>query len=312
MTTRNASPACQHLALCQAVAIGEGAPEWVHLMPAGVSQTVNGTGPFVLDAAEIEAVIAASLKSSPDGKLVIDLNHSTDLAAPNGQPSPAQGWIEALEHRTDGLYGRVAWTDAGRTTLNGRAYRFISPVVTYARSTGKIIALLRASLTNNPNILSLKPVLNAAITETDMDLLKALDANLGLPRDGHRRNRASSVTALKSATTLNSGVIAKIARAAKLAEDADAETVVNAVTALADPSKMVPAATVTELQTALNTAGARIKSLEDGAARARRPRSSSTARSPRAASASSRAATTSSHSTWPMRRRPRRSSGASL
>ena len=89
--------------LCNAVALGEGVPDWVHLLPAGRSETVDGRGPFTFDAKDAAAVIAASRKSSPDGKLVIDINHATDLAAKRGEGAPAQGWIEELQTRADGL-----------------------------------------------------------------------------------------------------------------------------------------------------------------------------------------------------------------
>lgn len=238
-------------------------------MPSGTVETVNGVGPFRLDPQEAQAVIAASLASSPDGKLVIDLNHSTDLAAPQGQPAPAQGWIEGLEARADGIWGRVSWTEAGRSALMDRAYRFISPVVRHARSTGKVVALLRASLTNNPNIHRLQPVLNHATPEDDMNLLKALNAALGLAEAGTEADALAAVTALKTGTALNTALLAKVAKAAKLAETADEATILNAVTALADPAQTVPAASFAEVQTALNAATTRLATLEQDGKRAR-------------------------------------------
>lgn len=243
--------------------MGEGAPEWVQLLQAGVNQTQVHSGPFTFDMADAGAVIAASRKASPDGKLVVDLNHATDIAAKQGLPSPAQGWIEQLEARDDGLWGKVAWNDAGKAALADRAYRFISPVIVYSAATGKVKSVLRASLTNNPNMHGLKPVLNTANEENDMSLLKALCAALGIAETTDEQAAIAAVKEMKTQTALNGGVLAKVAKAAKLAETADEVTVLNAIVALADPAKSVPIASFEEVKTALNAANTRLKALED-------------------------------------------------
>lgn len=80
--------------LCSAIAMpadATGAPERVHLLPAGEIRTGDGSGYRVPEASEF---LAASLRA---GNLVpIDESHSTDLAAPRGEPAPAQGWIIEL------------------------------------------------------------------------------------------------------------------------------------------------------------------------------------------------------------------------
>jgi len=112
-----------------------GAPEWVHLLPAGAVETVDRRGPYrVTDG---EKLIAASFAQSP--RLPIDENHATDLAAPKGQPAPARGWITALEARADGIWGKVEWTEAGRQLVEDRAYRGLSPVIS-KRSTDHTVA----------------------------------------------------------------------------------------------------------------------------------------------------------------------------
>lgn len=257
-----------HVILCQGMALHGAAPEWVHLLPQGRSETVDGRGPFLFEANDAQAIIDASLKSSPDGKLVIDINHSTDIAAPKGEPSPAQGWITELQARADGLWGRVEWTAAGKALLADKAYRFVSPVIVAAKGSGKIVALLRASLTNNPNLRGLTPVLNATTPmETDMTLLLQLLAALGLPEASDEQTALAAVTSLKSETSLHAANLARIAKAAKAKDDADLDTVLNAVTALADTSKTVPLAVVTELRTELNTAVTQLKALKDDQAR---------------------------------------------
>ena len=122
-------------------------PDWVHLTPSGVFRGGDGRGPYrVADAA---AVAAASMAN---GKLPIDENHATDLAAPKGQPSPAMGWIVEMQPRPDGIWGRVEWTKTGHRLMSEAGYRGISPVFLHETDGGTIKKILRAALTNNPNL----------------------------------------------------------------------------------------------------------------------------------------------------------------
>lgn len=167
-----------HIALCAAADVNaaNGVPDWVHLLPtaSGTITSFDGRGPYQI--ADAVAVINASL-ANPRG-MPIDENHATDLAAPEGRPAPARGWIVELQARDDGIWGRVEWTDEGRALVEGRAYRGISPVLSLNAADKKTVkAILRASLVNQPNLCGL----TALHQETTMDLLKKLAALLGLP-----------------------------------------------------------------------------------------------------------------------------------
>ena len=225
---------------------GDGAPpEWIHLLPAGEIRTVDGRGPYrVADAA---ALIAASLQG--DARLPLDENHSTDLAAPQGGPSPARGWITEMQPRADGVWGRVEWTSAGKALMADKAYRHISPVIVHDRR-GTINGVLRASLVNAPNLRGLT-ALHHQQQETDMELLAQLRGQLGLPEtaDGAAvcvavKGLQDGAPALQQAQT----AIGMIAEAAGLARTAPAAEIVTAIQAARDPAKMVPAAQVTALQ----------------------------------------------------------------
>lgn len=166
-------------------------PDWVHLIPAGSVQTYDGRGPYrVEDAA---AVIAASA-ADPRGML-IDENHATDLAAPEGREAPARGWITALEARADGIWGRVAWTAAGAALLRDRAYRALSPVIEHDKA-GRVLRILRASLVNRPNLRGLA----ALNQETDMPLSEALASALGIAPDADEATALTAIAALRGTT----------------------------------------------------------------------------------------------------------------
>jgi hypothetical protein len=86
-------------------------------------------------------------------KLPIDLEHSTQQKAPQGDPAPAVGWIVKLYMSPYGaVWGTVEWTRQGQELIESRTYRYISPVFTYARSTMSIVKLVSAGLTNRPNL----------------------------------------------------------------------------------------------------------------------------------------------------------------
>ena len=156
------------------MSIGSGLapPDWLHLLPAGEIRTNDGRGPYRVPDAR--ALIAGSMAG---GKLVLDEDHATDLAAPKGLPAPARGWITELQNRADGIWGRVAWTAEGRRMVEAREYRGISPVIVHAKD-GTVTALLRATLTNTPNLTGL---IALHAKENDMELRSALIRMLDLP-----------------------------------------------------------------------------------------------------------------------------------
>lgn len=150
--------------------------QWVHLIPAGRVFGRDGRGPYVLT--DPNAVITATRQYAGRKLVAIDYDHQIDHAAKNGQPAPAAGWIKGLQARQDGIWGLVEWTERATAALTSREYRYLSPVFTHTPD-GKIISLLRASLTNNPN-LELTALASAGGTMTDMTELCQL---LGLPQD---------------------------------------------------------------------------------------------------------------------------------
>lgn len=171
----------------------EGVPEWVHLLPTsnGGVRTHDGRGPYRV--ADPAAIIAASLNADPrdKGGLIIDENHATDHAAPIGLPSPARGRIVDMEARTDGIWGKVEWTPTGQALMADRAYRGISPVITYDK-TGTVHSILRAGLVNYPNLRGLI----ALNSEVQMDLTELAKA-LGLAETATMAEIMAAVTELK-------------------------------------------------------------------------------------------------------------------
>jgi phage I-like protein len=125
------------------------APEWIELLPAGEFVGRDGRGPFRVSNAEV--VIAATDALRMEAGLPIDYDHATDFAAPSGRRAPAAGWIRAIEVREGALWGKVEWTTHGSAAVATHEYRYISPVFEYSQN-GEVQRILRAALTNNPNL----------------------------------------------------------------------------------------------------------------------------------------------------------------
>lgn len=186
--TRGAS----QVALCSAIEINAGGgevPEWVHLLPAGPIRTLDGRGPYRV------ASMQAIARMLPAGsKLPIDENHATDKGGKAlGMPAPARGWIVALQARDSGLWGKVEWTGEGRRLMLDRAYCGISPVILHSKA-GQVMQVLRASLTNTPNLQGLTALHSqsassrgAALDDTDQLVISLF----GISEDEYRSELAA-------------------------------------------------------------------------------------------------------------------------
>lgn len=242
------------IAICT-TEIPAGVPDWVHLMPLGNIVGRDGRRWKLPDPA---AVVAASRAIGQD--LVIDYEHQTDNAPNNGRPAPAAGWIKELAVRADGIWGRVEWTEAAASHLQAREYRYLSPTFAFDRNTGEVKVLMRAALTNVPD-LHLTALARQSDEESRMEeLLKKLLAALGLADGCDEKTALARVDdlvkgadAAKAAET----VLATTRTALGLAADADGKTIETAIAAArekktdVDPNAFVPRSDFERVATAL-------------------------------------------------------------
>jgi phage I-like protein len=169
-------------------------PEWIELIPAGSFHGRDGRGPYRLD--DPAAVIAATMELRMRAGVPIDYDHATDLAAPLGGPAPAAGWITEFAVRSGAIWGRVEWTARAADAIRAREYRYISPVFQFSAEEGRVTKLLRAGLTNNPN-LYLTAISAAGDEDGKMDeLLNKLREILGLEPDADPAEILEQVAAL--------------------------------------------------------------------------------------------------------------------
>jgi phage I-like protein len=135
-------------------------------------------------------------------RLVIDENHATDLAAPKGGASPAMGWMTNLRAGEGGaIHADVEWTKRGEQAVLNREYSFISPVFLHDEQ-GEITVVLRAALTNSPNLQlpALNSEKNSELSHYQEDSMnKELCAALGLSETATEAEIIVAIKALNAA-----------------------------------------------------------------------------------------------------------------
>ena len=140
-------------------AIGDGIPDRVVIAPWG-SHDVNGEE-YRLDLQAANMVIAEFKAKGVD--VPFDYEH-TSLNGEDGTPrapAPATGWITGLEADPGvGLIAKVKWTPLGRKYLEGREYRYCSPVLLVRKSDRRPIRLHSVALVNRPAISGMPAIVS--------------------------------------------------------------------------------------------------------------------------------------------------------
>ncbi len=139
-----------HTADLSASSINDNGEQWVHMLPAGEFEGRDGRGPYRVR--DIKALIARTQQYAGKNQLAVDYDHQADHARKNGAPAPAAGWIRGLKPEADGLWALIGWTEKAAAMIRAKEYRYISPVITVNPNTYEVKLLLRAGLTNAPNL----------------------------------------------------------------------------------------------------------------------------------------------------------------
>lgn len=213
-------------------------PEWIQLLPAGRMIGRDGRS---WDNNQPEQILQSFTELARD--IPIDIEHSTELKGPSGDPAPAIGWIKELDARDGSIWGRAEWNTAGTQMVGERAYRYISPVILYQPASGTIVGITSVALTNQPNLKL--PALNQQqeseqLTKED-SMIKALLEALGLPETATEAEALAKITTLQSelATATNRAANPSLERFVPRADyDAAMAKAVNAEQQLAEGKKV--------------------------------------------------------------------------
>jgi phage I-like protein len=237
----------------------------VQLLPAGKFNAVDGrpadvTGNHWL----MDEIAFESLKANTphqQGDLVIDYEHQTLKAPENGKPAIASGFFN-IDDVTfiagKGLFIKPKWTEKAQAHLSAGEYKYISAVFGYDAITGRPSYLHSAALVNRPGVDGMKPLTQLAanlyLTKSNSNnqedtavnpILLAILQALGIQVDGDLPTEPAALSAFQ--TKVTTALAALQADAGKVPE------LNNQIAALSagqvDPSKYVPIAAITELQT---------------------------------------------------------------
>jgi len=173
-------------------------PARIQILPAGKKiKGVDGREWTLSDPAALCTRMNSSGNVIVKNGCVIDENHSTDLAAPNGGTSPAFGWFKNFTLEKDGsIWADVEWNARGQKAVSEKEYRYISPVFTRDKN-GNITEILRAALTNNPNLDN--PALNSSQeTAEEKNMDKELCTALGIPETATTEDALAAISKLKT------------------------------------------------------------------------------------------------------------------
>ncbi|WP_240222865.1 phage protease [Rheinheimera hassiensis] len=158
---------------------------WLPMVPAGNFMGLDGRSWMNNNP---EAVVARFVKKRP-----FDMEHSTHIKAPKGEPAPAYGWITKVENREGEIWAFVEWNVEGAEVLEKKKYAFYSPSFSYD-PTGQVLALVSAALTNDPNLNV--PALNRK-EDNPMKLPPLIVAALGIAAEATEEQAVVAINALK-------------------------------------------------------------------------------------------------------------------
>lgn len=148
---------------------------WIRIVEYGDHPHSKGLQRVTQDAAQGLARGFNSLRSKLArrfGGLPIYVGHPDDpsfAGAPGHADTRAHGWVQALDARSDGLYGQVKWGETGRKLLANAHYKFLSPrwaMRALGQGVFEPVRLLSIGLTNSPNIAG-DAIANAETPESE-------------------------------------------------------------------------------------------------------------------------------------------------
>ena len=142
---------------------------WYHIEPKGEHPNTAGQVVQIIDDAACHSIVhlfnadAATGRLTHGREMLIDHEHFKHDAE---KESIAYGWLQQLENRVDGIYGRIRWTATGQKAVDGGDYRFFSTEYDQAGlellndRRVRPIHLAGLTLTNDPNNKGARPITN--------------------------------------------------------------------------------------------------------------------------------------------------------
>jgi hypothetical protein len=147
---------------------------WYNIEAKGNHPTSDSTLTQVIDDRAVNSIVNRFNADADDGKLshghdmLIDHEH---FKHDQSKETIAYGWLQQLQARADGIYGKIRWTSTGLAAVDGGDYRFFSTEYDPADFQilnrdkplqARPLKLDGLTLTNDPNNKGGKPITNRA------------------------------------------------------------------------------------------------------------------------------------------------------
>jgi len=142
---------------------------WYHIEPKGNHPNQAGKIIQVIDDAACQSVVNRFNQDANAGRLshghemLIDHEH---FKHDTGKETLAYGWLQRLERRDEGIFGRIRWSATGQKAVDGGDYRFFSTeydpadLETLNDRRVRPLRLAGLTLTNDPNNKGARPITN--------------------------------------------------------------------------------------------------------------------------------------------------------
>lgn len=151
------------------------------------------------DGRVFKAIDKHSIIEKTNSKLkyvVIDENHRIDYTAGTGQSTEAMGWMHDFFVKEDNsVWALVEWTLSGAARIENKEYKYISPVYEVDKL-GNIISILRAAITNNPN-LRLTALNNNSNNNKGESMSKEINNALGISENAENSEILTAINNTK-------------------------------------------------------------------------------------------------------------------
>lgn len=223
---------------------------WYHIVPMGEFKVRRPDGAVILQVIDDRAIAAMVERFQGEAmKLLVDYDH---FSYDEGHKSEAAGWIVEVEARTDGLWARIEWTDAGQPAIVNKRYRFVSPVwlpsecEKIADNQLRPMRLDSVGLTNQPNMKGMQPLSNRGGEDKmqnshrnkEHSMKKVLE-QLGLSADATEESAIAAVTALKNRAAEADALLNRAETAEKQVKQIESEQLEAAAEAFCETHKAV-------------------------------------------------------------------------
>ena len=194
---------------------------------AGVVQVIDAEAAQAITRRFNAEAAAGELRHGRE--LLIDHEHFSDQP---DQETRAYGWLQELQQRADGIYGRIRWTGTGRAAVDGGDYRFFSteyepedlqPVKSENRRPKaelkpvRPVRLAGLTLTNMNNNRGQKPITNRGDSFVGAIASAAINTNTNI----NNHNRTMQKIAEQLGLAAEAGESAVLAEVTKLLNRAD-------------------------------------------------------------------------------------------